>query len=380
MSDSQRSPFARPTDDPTDPAPAAERPARAYADEPDPEIRRPRRSVPVRSPERVADDPVDRRPRRSRTPLWVAIGIGLVAVATVVAFVVRSQLTTPAAPPAGPGDVAQSYLAAVAAADAKKAQGLSAIKVDSPTFTNEALAASMKLAPISDIKVEAVNGQDVVLAYRRGDRTVRGTFPMVHVAEGWRVKRPTVRTRVAPSPQMIAPLLDGQKLQSGSYTYDVELAPGLHRLSLDGGFLEFDQPDIVVSGLNDQPQVNGKTRTTQAYPAELKKRLQARISECVKSQELAPKGCPWSFRAASGDTIEVGSVRYTMGSDPFATFRAPAPRTADAIVKGELRFPLTIDARTKQGGRSGTLNDEKLVIARYEADLALAELPFIWVN
>lgn len=366
MTEQERSPFARPVDEPyAEPA----RPARAAEPLPQPE------TDPV-----VDDLPPVERPR-SRAGVWVALVVALAVLATIAAFVVRA-LITPKATPAGPQEVAVRYLNAIAAADIATAQAQSAIQVTSPSFTPESLRASQQAAPITEVRAEALNGQDVVLAYKLGGKDVRGTFPMVHVAEGWKVKRPTVRTRIAPSPQMIRVELDKQPLTGQAYTYDVELAPGQHRLSVaEGAFVEFQQPEVVVTGLTDNPQVNAKTQTTKAYPAELKKRLQDRVNQCLAAKELAPKGCPWAFRAAAGETVDPASITYKMDGNPFAAFNAPALGTADAIARGEVRFTIKVNGKVRTaGGRAGTISDEKLVIGKYEADLADPQLPFIWAS
>lgn len=399
MTDARRSPFARPDHEPEVPADAEVRPRRVAGPLPEDEadhqdrpaagaraVRAADDPAPVareQSRPRVVDEPAPRRrtrPRRSRTGLWAALVIAVALLAVLGLFVARSLLAGSGTKEAGPEQVAKQYLEAIAAGDAERAQSLAAIKVQDPAFTREALADAAKRAPLTGIRVEAVNPQDVVLSYQLGGRAVRGTFPMVHVAEGWRVKRPTVRTRVAPQPQMILPSIDGQKLQGAAYAYDVELAPGVHRLSLPEGFLEFEQPDITVTGLTDAPQVNARTQVSQAYPAELKKRLQERIRTCVAAKDLAPKGCPWAFRAAAGETVDPATITYTMGSDPFSSFVAPKPGTADAIVRGELRFPLKVTAKGKVSRGTTTIEDDKLVIAKYEADLAAADLPFVWAN
>lgn len=399
MADDGRSPFARPDHEP-EPAyfadqdaphprralddPALDDPAPALNDVPAP----PQRIDDPAPSQRIDDEPAPAflprerrtRPRDGRPGLWAALVVGVALLAVLALFAARSLLAAPAPKPAGPEEVAQHYLQAIAAGDAQSAQNLAAIKVQDAAFTNEGLADAARRAPLTDIRVDGVHGQDVVLAYRVGGRAVRGTFPMVHVAEGWRVKRPTVRARVTPQPQMVAPSIDGQKLHGAAYVYDVELAPGVHRLSLPEGFLAFEQPDITVTSLTDTPQVNGRTQVTAAYPAELKKRLQDRIRSCVAAKDLAPKGCPWAFRAAAGETVDASSITYTLGSDPFASFVAPRPGTTDAIVRGELRFPLKVTAKGRSSGSATTIEDDKLVVAKYEADLAAPDLPVIWAT
>lgn len=323
------------------------------------------------------DDDADLPPRkRSRAGLWVVLVVLIAALATIALVALRGWLNRPPAPPTAQ-EVAVKYLTAIADGHASAAQDQAAMRVDSATFTDASLAASKAIAPIADIKAESATDQEVVLSYTLGGKPVRGTFPMVHVAEGWKVKRPTVRVRLAPQPQMIVPYLDGQKLQSPNYTYDLELPPGAHKLSLPGGLLQFTSPDVTVTGLTQAPQVDGRTATVPDYSDKLRAKLDSSLKACTSAKDLAPKGCPWAFKAPSGVKVDPATVKYQIDGDPLANFNAPKLGNVDAIARGELRFTLHV---TADGSRKNAVSDEKLVIAKYEADLASPDLPFIWNN
>lgn len=323
--------------------------------------------------------PGSHRVRRSRTGLWIALGIGFLTLAVVTVMAVV-WLTRPKDP--GPGERAVAYLNAVAAADASAAVDLAATKPTGPLISDEALAASMQTHPLTDITLVEVTSMtttqsDGVVDYKRGGRPVRTTIGMVPDGEGnWLVRRPTATVRIAPSPQMISPTLDGIPLESATYAYTVELFPGAHTLSAQSEWLEFPEP-IMVDAPGTVAMVDPVARVSEAYAPKLRSVLDERIKTCVAARELAPKGCPWARKAADGQPIVRGSARYELLNAPLADFTAPGPGPIEAHARGDLDLRLRLTATAQSGGQ---VSEDFAVKARYATDLLTEDLQVIWEN
>lgn len=323
--------------------------------------------------------PGTHRVRRSRAGLWVALGICLLTVVVVAALAVV-WLNRPKA--AGPGERAVAYLSAVAAADASAAVDLAATKPTGPLISDEALTASMQAHPLTDISLVEVTSMtttqaDVVVDYKRGGEPVRTTIGMVPDGEGnWLVRRPTATVRIASSPQMISPTLDGIPLESATYAYTVELFPGAHTLSAQSKWLEFPEP-ITVDAPGAVAMVDPVARVSEAYAPKLRTVLAERIKTCLAARELAPARCPWARKAAEGQRVVRGSVRYELRNDPFAGFSAPSPGPIEAIGRGEIPLRLHLTAATSAGGQ---VEEEFTVTAKFATDLLTEDLDLIWEN
>ena len=382
----ERSPFARPEpEEPSstperaaDPEPAP-RPRRAYAPEPEPAPQRaaetPRAEEPLWQP-----DPTARPVRRSRPGLLIGAGVLVVALLIGIAFGVRT-LIAPAASSTGPGpgEVATGYLQALAAGDADKALAMSFTKGSGPLVSTDYL--QQHRPQITDVTVVDAGsgdpaGTDVVLGYKLAGKDVRGTFPMFQNPQRqWQLRRGSVQVRVAPTPKMIPVRIDGQKLESSGYTYLVDVFPGVHTLSTGSKWLDFRRPEFTVTGLTDPPAVDGATATSAAYPNAAKKQVSDRIQTCVRSTELAPRGCPWARKARADQPVKPGSVSYQLLSQ---TIEVPKANEFDAIAKGSVRLRVRMTASVQVDGTSQKESEEFDATSRFAMDLLSAGPDFVW--
>jgi hypothetical protein len=103
-----------------------------------------------------------------------------------------SQSTAPQNTPR-PSDAVAAYLQALAAGDATSALSYAADPAPSgPLLTNEVLAESRKLTPLTEIQVPVIedqNAKSVSATYTLGSSTVSESFDVVKVANAWKLSR-----------------------------------------------------------------------------------------------------------------------------------------------------------------------------------------------
>lgn len=284
----------------------------------------------------------------------------------------------------GTGDaaqVAEDYLAAVAASDAATAAGLlSDPPAGSVWLTSQVLAASEKAAGGRFTVGEPVASGDS----SRAEVETRVTFPdgssetvvlvLVSAGDGvWRVDPAsglvTVDTTAAPAGWR----LNGQPVDAGQPL--ARVFPGTYQLAGPGGYMQ-TSPQRVMAGVwtvdpeKLQPTVEGESAAVAAW--------QNMIELCVQQRTVAPAGCPMGFELGDGWKVDKASVKWALDGDPWADVRPTVVAGQPGKVAADVHLSFELTATYTAGGQKTTRTDNYPVDVRMTADLSRSPVTATW--
>ena len=311
-------------------------------------------------------------PQKKRTGLLVLIGVGALAlVLAVVAVAVNlgggresadggtsgtgGAGASSAPPAASASDAVNGYLQAVAKGDAKAAvsYAVDPSAVNTTYLTPAVLAASAKLAPLTDIQVGASDpdATTVPVSYRLGSSQVSTSYEVMKTSDDqWKLV--TVATDLdltALQDESIPMIMNGTKVKPGSFS----VLPGMYRFTT--GQKNFDygkRPDLVVRYPSDFPDI---TRITPGVSSAGRKAalsaLRKSWSKCLRSEDPKPGGCPnrWNNDAYK---FKKGTVDWSRkGKDPV---KKPKATTYSTYTIYSVKIDLALKGTCTSGGRTGT--------------------------
>lgn len=272
----------------------------------------------------IGAHPAPAAPKKSGSKglLWGIIGGAVALVLLLIAgIVVASALRTPSQTASG---VLEEYLTALAEGDAETALTYIETYADDSLLTNEALAASLELAPITDIVVEESEeqGRDaetiVSASFAIGGETVERDFTIYAYDDQWQIFDGIVTATVG-NFDGLGLTING--IEPGDTS--VSLFPGAYQLAL--GYDEFaldseDDTFIVVTDDDAEQFWDIYPVLTDEGAATFRSLVRASIEECVAMKTLAtPCGMDISDIDLSGYTAVDGSVTRTITADGQAT-------------------------------------------------------------
>ena len=295
----------------------------------------------------VGPDGPDAKPSGPRPLVWLLSALLVVAlIAGVVWFAVS---TSRANREAAIRDTATSYLTSVADGDAALAlEHLAEQPANTALLTDAVLAASKEAAPLTDVQVGAIGGEEnaptVDVSYRLGDQPVETRLQLTGDGRSsWK-------------------LVDGLG--------ELTLA-NLDALTVNGAELtEATNPvfpgTYTAAPVNDKVQLHGEPTATIASPTQDPFRMdvvpglselghqtvlnavRTRYDECLAATESRPANCPFGV---STDGVEVaeGSVRFAGANDPWAAF-APVLDPAAMTAGGKIPFTVNATATVTRDG------------------------------
>ena len=313
-----------------------------------------------------ASDARDGR-KRPRLPLiLLAAGVALLVVAaiTVVALTgrdngARTGLGGLGSATAGrPSDAVRGYLEALAAGDADEAIGyLETEPADRTFLTKKVLAASAKKAPLTDIDVPDVTGEQtswVTANYTLGKQALSEDYSVTGSRGRWKIVRGLTELDLgAERDQPLPVLINGVELTADTAT----LFPGHYSFTTGSKWVSYGSGATLV--LTD-PSNPISPRLTPTLTADGKAAfLQATkkaLSSCLDQRKLSPPGCPNRLKAGSNQKVDEDTIRWTLTNDPFADARVTLdpsdPRVAEATLYPRYNFK----AEGTQDGRRATFD------------------------
>lgn len=316
--------------------------------------------------------PPGQEPKKKRTGLFVLIGVGALAlILVVVAFAVNlggshegagggttgggggGGSSAPAAATAS--DAVSGFLQAVAKGDPATAVSYAASPgLDTTLMTPEVLAASAKLAPMTDIAVTPVTDPDatsVPVTYTLGKTPVSTSFEVVKTSDdAWKLAAISTDLDVSVVKEDGIPMLvNGVALKKAT----VALLPGVYRFT--SGQPNYDygkQNDLLVESPADSPDI------TQLQPGLSSKGRAAALSalkkswsKCLDSDDAKPSGCPnrWNNDAYK---FKNGTVSWSRkGSDPV---KKPLTNVYSTYVIYSVKVDLELKGTCSADGRTGS--------------------------
>lgn len=287
-------------------------------------------------------------PKRSNKTILL-IGAGVVAVIIVIAVIVamlpKAGFPGPAgsapAPAKSGADAARGYLEALAAGDSAAALSYAEqVPADTSLLTDEVLAASNAVTPITDIQVvePASDYAPISVSYLLGDETVSTQFYASNASGAWKLDSVTRDLSILDM-NGIALTINGAPVQGSRVT----LFPGSYSLVPTNNLYAVDGGAFVITSPQDLTSHTMQLGLSSTGEQKLRAAAQAQLKHCLKQTSLAPKGCGFSIRANGTGAVKakwsISSGKNAMKNAKFRLdlaepSRASAYTTVGLTVKG----------------------------------------------
>ncbi len=297
------------------------------------------------------------QPRRSSVPLMIGIGTGVLVIALVAVFAL-TRGTNQASGPGGlavvasdPSGAVQGYLEALARGDADAALAHAATPpTNTILLTDEVLASSLQVAPITDIRVDAgtVSGDNasVQAIYQLGDDAVSTTIPVRKVESRWLLGHVAATVKRATLPR-VALTAGGVPLEHD----DVILFPGHYPLASADSRYEVTDATLFVPSPTDRPILDEQTyiSLTSEGTNAVRAAAQKKLASCLKQKSLKPSGCAFGTKLSRSYHVVASSIRWkvTKGADAMKKLKPgvdpsdPTSVGADTVVRVKATFRTT---------------------------------------
>jgi hypothetical protein len=244
-----------------------------------------------------------------------------------------------------PSDAVQAYLDALAAGQADTALALADTAPADKTFlTNEVLAASNKIAPLTEINVPEVTDEfayQVAATYKIGDQAVSEDISVRKSGDGWKVRDVAADLRLGSLRNKTLPMaINGVAVK----TDRIRLFPGAYQFSTGSRYISYGNGEpLLVQSPSDYPRGLSDLQPTlteagdKAFTAAVKDSL----SSCLKSDQLANKGCPNNVTRVSGCTPKDGTIEWTANKDALDNLRPQLDYSNPAVAEANVVLGLS---------------------------------------
>ena len=246
-------------------------------------------------------------------------------------------------PFAGDATPAESTIASPAESPTESSSTTPAESPDQFYLTNEVLAKSNELAPITNIVVAPPDTKDsnttiVAASYDIGSQHVDTTYNVTLIDDSYRVNGTIpVDFSSAYAPRLNMTLNGVSMDRSGSNL--ISLFPGTYQLSIDSAIVAISNAAFVATGPADPvPTVAPSFKLTEQAPAILGGFAKKTFDDCLAETNLG-NSCGWGAESLpEGATFKEGSNVWVIlsGSDDFTTADwqiGHSPTEASATIK-----------------------------------------------
>ena len=196
-----------------------------------------------------------------------------------------------------PSDAVKAYLEALAAGNAEAALALGDSAPSDTTFlTNEVLAASNKLAPITDINVPEVNDEfayQVAASYKLGKQAVDENFSVTKAGDQWKL-RDSFNDNIDMSfrsNRNLPLIVNGVQAK----TLKLRLFPGAYEFTTGTDNVSWGEDSVlIVQSPSEYPRglTDIKPTLTEKGEKAFRDAVKASIDKCLKSNKISNPGCP----------------------------------------------------------------------------------------
>jgi len=265
----------------------------------------------------------------------------------------QPSVPQPTVPVAKPSDVVDSYLRALANADAKTVLSLGAgtITGDTSLLTDAVLARSTapQLTTIAVPEVTDPNATSVAATYALAGRPVSATFEVTNVGGQFRMVQVAAPVDISRLQRPLVPIKLAGVRPSGSAS-TVYLFPGIYPVTAANAYYSYGSAKVTVSDLDEQTPGTGKVSISSAGKAAIVRAVSAKYKWCLKQNSLKPTGCALWVRQPSGVTIRKSTIAYRTQSG--AKWRSAKPKFVGAgVVEAAAKARVRFDARSTDGRR-----------------------------
>jgi hypothetical protein len=300
-------------------------------------------------------------------------GIAVLVALVVVVSLVVSQVAAgagsrpdakPDAKPAKPSTVVTDYLTALSKGDAKTALSYLSDPADDDTLlTDDVLAASNTIAPITAIKVvdepTGSGSGDVTVSYLLGDTPVTTTYSVYDTGDddGWKLSGGLGSLSVAQF-DGLGLTVNGQAVDGDS----VDVFPGSYELATTlPNFALTGETTLTVTEPYASADTSGiEPGLSDAGTAQFRSLVQAAVAACVASTTLAA-GCGIDLPATLSDGTQLveGTIQRTLDADTTTTLgslEATLSYDNPTLAQGDYIGAVDVTAQCSQDGSTGTCN------------------------
>lgn len=293
-------------------------------------------------------------PKNRRKLFGMIAGAVVIVVAVVVGIIVVVGQSGPDATTAS--GAVEGYLKALAKGDADKALSFGLNEPPDKTYlTDDVLKKQIEKMPITDIKILGEDSSSVHVLANFGDQAIDQEIPVKQSGDGtYRVEYPTYALNFEKDKAKgSTALLDsfsifGKQLPSSGIAY---LFPGAIEVSSSNPniTMKYRRDSYLQSGASyKQPEEDAdyELEVSDEGKKAADKAILAAMTECAKSNSLAPPKCPMDAGRAAYGLVE-GSARWTAPTNvDRVTLRLPPQvfgegLSGQASVSGAVDFKLT---------------------------------------
>lgn len=311
------------------------------------------------------------KPRRTGLVILLSV-LGLCLLLVVGGLLLRPQNTTTSGTGSSPGsgasgggsvtppvtasasDAVRGYLEALAAADAETALSYAANRPDdSALLTDEVLAASNAIAPITDIEVEpttASGAAEVQAHYSIGTSDVIDTrFELVETASGWRLEKVASEVTVDEFPAFGT--INGAAVPSAdAFT----LFPGSYQLGTSDGRYQVSGTFLVESVDGNAGTLKVPAKLSSTGVTAVRSAAQKRLNACIKENKMHPSdGCGFWIRAEdeNGKKFKPKKVRWhiTSGANTLKSVKLTVSANDPTVAAGKTKVKLYLRVDATNG-------------------------------
>ncbi len=309
-------------------------------------------------------------PRRSsKAPVIIASIVGILVIGLVGVFALNglgrptapgptaSTGTTATVPPPQPADApaaVQGYLEALSRGEADAALAYAAAPPDDTAFlTSDVLAASLRLAPISDIRVEqgSVTGGSVDASYKVGSRVVDTSFAVVRNGTDWRLADVASSVDLSGvSTDLLTLSLNGVPLTGDAPT----LFPGAYVLAANDSRYTVSKGAFLVESPADSPDTSSmRLKLSAKGVSAVRAAAQKKLTSCLRSRSLAPQRCGFGTYLPGGNKPRNSSIRWrvTKNAGAMKKIKPVADAGNPTVVRANVNVQVRVDLSSTNGRR-----------------------------
>ena len=308
------------------------------------------------------------QPKKNKTPLIIgAAALALVLIGTIVGIAVTRGNNGPAATPGGsggtsappaeaalPSDAVRGFLEALAAGDAQTALGYAQTQPTDTTFlTNEVLAASAKLAPITGINVPEVNDEyaySVDASYKLGSQAVNTSFTVEKEGDAWKLREVAYDLDLGSQRSKTLPMVvNGVSVATDS----ILLFPCSYEFTTGSKNVGYGKSNVLaVQSPSDYPRGLAEIQPTltSAGEKEFTSALENSLEKCMKSKKMENPGCPNSFDRTSGPKPKDGTFKWSYDKDALDNLKVDLVYSNPAVAEAYVSLGLEAIADCENGG------------------------------
>ncbi|GAA1142144.1 hypothetical protein [Nesterenkonia lutea] len=308
---------------------------------------------------------------------WTLIAVGVLVVVAVIALILllvrggeaaadddttqpqdSAAAEAPAVDAESPAAAVESYFTALADGEAEAARSLLYEVSDDSLMTEEVLAASLELAPITDVEVtedaaaeEAAYSQEVQVSYTLGEV---GVTKRVYTyqnpdTDAWEVDAEA--ELMQPDLGDLAVTVNGEAVEGGEATVFLGL---MYQLDLEEENFSFDGDGVVEVTETYTTATTLEVALTEAATETWRELIIADVEDCIASKEMEA-GCGLDMPAdVSGAAVVEGSISRSLPAETDQALQrlTPSPSyTTPTLVKAEyFTGQVNVEYEAEEGG------------------------------